>query len=68
MVTYKNIELYWNDEPDEPFVATVCVGAEWDEKEDDQHIFFYFPTQKDFDDAITCNGVGYEFTITAVHE
>jgi hypothetical protein len=48
MNDYRNVRIVWNDNLTEEFAATVCIG-EWDGKEPDEHIFFYFGSEEEFE-------------------
>lgn len=61
--------LVWNDMPDKPMLATVCIDPNWIERndwqgwdEDDEQIAYYFLSQEEFDMAKLPNN-GFDFRI-----
>jgi hypothetical protein len=51
MNTTKEVLIRWHDEPETEYLSTICIGESWTEEEDDQNIFFYFSTEKEFESA-----------------
>ena len=47
----RKVTIAWHDEPKEHYATTVMIDSAWTEGEDDDNIFFYFATEKEFESA-----------------
>jgi hypothetical protein len=62
MAEYRQVLVEWKDEPEEKYLTTVAIDAEWTEGEDDDGIFFYFHNENEFEQAKLDNDE-FEFRI-----
>tara|TARA_R110000772_G_C12989426_1_gene406825 strand:- start:177 stop:380 length:204 start_codon:yes stop_codon:yes gene_type:complete len=52
MNEFREVTIQWNDDPQEnQYSVKVGVGVTWNEREDDDNVFFYFDTEQDFQEA-----------------
>ena len=62
MAEYRQVLVEWKDEPDEKYLTTVAIAANWVEGEDDDNVFFYFSNEQEFEQAKLDNDE-FEFRI-----
>lgn len=48
MAVYKKVAYQWHHDPSNEYVATVSIDGEWNGLEDDDGIFFYFASQREY--------------------
>lgn len=51
MAREEKVIVEWHDTPDKRFETKVIVGGDWNEVEEDDDIFFYFPEEASFENA-----------------
>jgi hypothetical protein len=62
MSEYRDVLIEWKDEPEEQYLTTVAIAANWVEGEDDDGVFFYFSNEQEFEQAKLDNDE-FEFRI-----